>query len=237
MSSFNILQYKSLESTNETLKRLVVDGAEDRSVVVAVRQTHGKGRQGKRWLEGEGNLYCSILLRNPGKVSDMAVLPLIAAICCAEAIGNNAKVKWPNDIMVNGKKAGGILLESSLTGNDIDWVVIGIGINIKNAPEDGAVDYPATSLRENGITLSRDTCLRNILENLESYYPDLIEKGELKENWLNYDVLYNKPIKVETVEETLSGTHKGITQEGALLVELEDGSVKEFHQATTIRAA
>lgn len=132
---FNLLPFESIDSTNEEAKRQAASGAPDGTIIWAKQQLSGKGRRLRSWVSEEGNLYCSFLVRpdvSPAKAMQMS---FIAAVAVAETVaavlpkGTLVTCKWPNDVLVGGKKTAGILLESGgVSGQTLDWLVIGAGL-------------------------------------------------------------------------------------------------------------
>ncbi|MEI7670065.1 MAG: biotin--[acetyl-CoA-carboxylase] ligase, partial [Pseudomonadota bacterium] len=144
INDYHLLAFDSLDSTNEEAKRLAANGGMHGAVIWSKLQTDGKGRMGRKWVSEEGNLFCSILLSPDTDIQSFSQLSFVASVAAIETIrsilpdeAENINCKWPNDILMNGKKIGGILLESFETidsskseNNKTRWVVVGIGINI-----------------------------------------------------------------------------------------------------------
>ncbi|MBE9554569.1 MAG: biotin--[acetyl-CoA-carboxylase] ligase, partial [Proteobacteria bacterium] len=165
-AGYRLAAFESLDSTNEQARRLAMDGALDGTVIWAKCQTAGRGRQGRRWQSPEGNLYCSIIVRPSVQAADAAQLSFVTALALGQAVSGllpdcvEMRYKWPNDLLLDGRKAAGILLESSGGADGVlDWLVVGAGLNVEDYPDvtDG---YPATSLREAGV---KPVALQDIL--------------------------------------------------------------------------
>lgn len=178
----NAYFYQHLVSTNDTLRTLAKEGASEGTLVIAEQQQQGRGRWGRAWQSEAGeNLTFSLLLRphfEPRKVTVLA--PMVGVACLkvlrAEPYGLPVNLKWPNDLLVNGKKLGGILIELSLELERIHYAVLGLGINV-NA-NFAQVDFPATSLKIlSGQTLPRVPLLQKLLLALEEEYQELINSG------------------------------------------------------------
>ena len=153
---YRLLRYDTIGSTNDAAKALARAGAAEGTLVWAGEQTAGRGRRGRGWVSPPGNLYLSLIMRPAVAPARAAQLGFVAALALAEGVGAlcgpalEIRCKWPNDILVAGRKLAGILLESEITDGDaIDFVVIGTGTNLASQPS--GVEYPATSLAEQGF--------------------------------------------------------------------------------------
>ncbi len=153
---FRLHRFDTVGSTNDEAKALARAGAAPGTLVWATEQTAGRGRRGRAWLSPPGNLYLSLVLRPDGAPSRAAQLGFVAALGLGDALAPllgpalPLSYKWPNDLLVNGKKLAGILLESETSAaGGVDFVVIGIGVNIRSMPDD--VEFPATSLAAEGV--------------------------------------------------------------------------------------
>ncbi|MDH3738828.1 MAG: biotin--[acetyl-CoA-carboxylase] ligase, partial [Alphaproteobacteria bacterium] len=167
-AGWHLISLDSVGSTNEEAKSLAQSGADAGTVVWAREQVAGRGRHGRTWSSPRGNLYLSILQRPDCRPADAPQLGFVTGVALADALTALTEVpvslKWPNDLMIGGKKASGILLESS-AGADarLEWLVIGVGVNVKVHP----ADVPdVTSLREAGATVSVEQLLSTFLEEL-----------------------------------------------------------------------
>lgn len=231
---FNIVRVVETESTNTEAKILGYSGATTGTVVVAERQTAGRGRQGRNWLSGEGNLLFSILLKPDCSPSEAAELGFVIAVSMRRAILElepqigKISFKWPNDILLNGKKVCGILLESDLKANRVENMVAGIGVNVGSYPE-GGVDYEATSLNnESGKNMDLKKFLQQFLDFFAADY-----EAWKKDGFGTYHKLWNtnaeglgKTISVKTEGGEISGVFRGILDSGSLVLELEKGDLK-----------
>ncbi len=228
--SRKLMFYDRVESTNDLAKAMALEGAENGTVIIAEEQTSGRGRMGRKWLSPpSSNLLFSLLLRPDLYTEKVFTLTMLLALSTVEAVetqtGVNAMIKWPNDIYVQDRKLAGILTEFSVTGNRLNHVVLGIGINVNWNPEE-AIDshmlYPATSLmREAGHTVSREFLLINILSAYETHYMDVSRNGpaRVQELWNKRSMLTGRNVSVEiSNNEVINGTAIGIDEKGALLV-------------------
>lgn len=220
-------------STNEEAFKLAEEGAKEGTVVVAESQRLGKGRLGRQWESPAGvNLYCSVILRPPVLPVKAAQMTFLSSVAVARAISATTIlrpfIKWPNDLMINGKKVAGLLNEMSAETEKVNFIVLGIGVNI-NMRRDQFPDtlrHPATSIfLESGEPISRTDFTRALLEALDVLYNTYLERGyaPIREEWLAFCNSLGREVIVSFQDNHLRGTARGIDEEGALLVELDDG--------------
>lgn len=222
-----ILCFDVVETTNVEANRLAREGSPEGTLVVADAQTKGRGRLGRSWISPPGTgLYCSIVLRPTCAPDRLPALTLAAGVAAASAIqqaGLAPQLKWPNDILISGKKAGGILTETVFDRKQIDFAILGIGINVNTAAEAFPADFKkqATSLRLNlGRPVSRIALLQNLLINFEHYY-GLFSEGDsisVIHRWSELDSTLGKEIEVALPESRLLGVAEAVEPDGALLV-------------------
>ena len=210
MTTFTIHNFASLKSTNDTAKYYTADF----SVIVAGEQTKGKGRRGKTWISPEGGLYFSVVITNPD-LSNLGIYSLAAAVSLCEVLPSaKAKIKWPNDILISGKKVSGILLE---TAGDPSRLIIGIGINIDTFPENSdLLSYPATSLKNENIIIAKDELLTSLLNQLA--YNLTLPSRQIISLWQKNAIGLGKDIKVTLAKGTLFGVFKGLDARGNLIL-------------------
>lgn len=234
------------DSTNDVLLRLASAERHGR-VVLAERQTAGKGRRGRQWQSPGGNIYMSMGWRFDEPATSLGTLGLVTAVSVCRAIAraglDGHGIKWPNDIQVSGKKLGGILVELSSRGGPGCDAVIGIGINV-GADDPGAsqIDQPWTTLSQ---SLGRKAVDRNqivgmILEELLGCLHDGAGafEGFLAVEWPIWDLLGQREVRIECGESILDGTAQGISPGGALRVLLGGGRTAEFHSGeVSVRSA
>ena len=231
--------YEEIESTNAEARRLAADGAPEGTVIVAESQLKGRGRLGRTWTSppGKGLLF-SVILRPGIAMTDAHLLTLTAGDAVAEAIEAQAKIpvhlKWPNDLIVDNKKAGGILLEVSGEQDRVDWVVAGVGINVnvEFAELPVALRKTAISLKmATDKTVDRSVLLARILLTFEKAYFDCLSNGFERSlrGFRERDYLLHRSVSVQTREGPVVGEAAGIDDRGALLVELPDRHVRRFH--------
>ena len=234
-----ILIFNEVSSTNDLAMEMGSKDGEDGLVIIAESQLHGKGRLGRTWISPKGvNLYASILLRPDFSPLQASALTMMASVAAAKAIsettGLHAEIKWPNDILIDQKKVSGILTEMNAEEEKINYVVIGIGININMKKEDFPENLrmPATSLMESlGKKVERTKVLCFLLESLDSTYEDLRNRGimPLIKKWRSLCGTINKRIKVTLPGEIISGVAEDITQEGGLVVRIGEKSTKTIY--------
>ncbi len=227
----------SVDSTNTYA--LSLSEAMHGTVVAAGEQTGGRGRQGRAWVSPAGrNIYLSVILRPPLRPEEATLLTLLAGVACCEAVrlitGLPVGIKWPNDLMLRGRKIGGILTELKTGNGVIQVAVIGIGINV-NA---GTEDFPpelcdiATSVRiETGKEHDRDRLIASILNAIDAWYGILLREGRqpVLDIWRNLSVTLGQMVRVMTDNETLLGTAEDIDDMGRLALRLGSGRMRTVH--------
>jgi BirA family biotin operon repressor/biotin-[acetyl-CoA-carboxylase] ligase len=228
---FRLLSFAELDSTNEEAKRQAVRGAPADLIVWARAQTAGRGRRGRSFISPRGNLYMSLLLR-PGRPAALAAqLSFAGALAVGEAVrellpdGASLAYKWPNDVLVDGRKLSGILLESqAAAGGRLDWLVVGIGVNLVSFPEN--VEYPATSLAaSSGRSVSVEDMLEMVAERFHAWYERWRDAGfsPLRAAWLAGAGDLGSEIRVRLQGSERCGRFAGLDEEGALLLENATG--------------
>ncbi len=222
-----IFSFETIDSTNNCARALAACWAEEGTLVLAEKQTAGKGRLGRTWLANPyENLTFSLILRPALPPEALNLLPLYAAVAVAEAIehesGLPVECKWPNDLLIGGKKTAGILLEGSLKEEGLDYVVLGIGVNVNQMTFPDDISPRATSLKvQAGRDIDRVRLLREILRTLEIHYTAIMKKGfhNLLPLWLSRTTMINREISVTQDGSVISGIVKGLSPEGALILD------------------
>jgi BirA family biotin operon repressor/biotin-[acetyl-CoA-carboxylase] ligase len=225
--------FPSVESTNLVAFNLAAAGATEGTVIVADHQTCGRGRLQRAWLSPPAvNLYISLILRPPLAPASAPFLTIMAGVAAAnlltEYCPHQVQLKWPNDVLINNKKVCGILTEMKTTGKKVDYVIIGIGINLNMQKKDfpSPLASIATSLQiETGTSVDRVEFTVKLLEILGVLYNLLNREGmqPLRELWLSYSQLVGKSVEVTFAEEVYRGMVVGMDNRGALLVKGEKG--------------
>lgn len=233
----NIVYYNATDSTNLRIRQLGDEGAPHGTLAVADQQTAGRGRRGRAWDSPPGSsIYMSILLR-PDILPDRApVLTLVMALSVAEGIqkcvdlkeGARVQIKWPNDIIINGKKLVGILTEMSAQIDYIDYVTVGVGINVNMTEFPEEIEKTATSLRiECGHIVKRAPLIAAVMERLEENYGSFLKTQDLTgllERYMSFLVNKDRDVLILGAKEQYRAHALGINQMGELIVRREDGT-------------
>ncbi len=225
--------YESVSSTNDLALRLTEIPVPEGTVIVAETQSAGRGRLGRSWTSPQGGVWLSVIL-SPGLPPDrVPVVGLAAAVAAAQAIrettGLHARLKWPNDVLVHGKKVVGVLAEATSGG---EWVVVGIGINA-NIAQDALPEvsgYPATSLQVLvGHPIDRMALLRALLREFDQGYAVLKSAGSRAtlRRWREMADILDRAVRVEMPDGTVHGIAHDIDETGALLVRCDDGAIRK----------
>lgn len=231
---FRVETVAEIDSTNEELKRRVLTGAEAGLVLRSDLQTAGRGRRGRNWVSEPGNLYVSILLRPMKSPAEAATLGFVAAIALGRLLRAILPVpvlhKWPNDVLVDGRKISGILLESGgVTGGKVDWLVLGIGVNLRHHPAEGL--YPTTDLQAaGGPHLTPDQALDLLLGEFRPLYERWVADGfaGLRAEWLSHCTGLGETVLARLDREEVSGRFDDIDADGTLIMALADGSARRI---------
>ncbi len=239
----NFLFFKEIDSTNEEAKRQAQNFAEEGLLIIAESQTKGKGRLGNSWLCSENlNLSFSIVLKPNFLPSDITSLTLIVGLATCTAfrtLGIPAFLKWPNDIIINGKKAVGILVEISCEVERINYAVVGIGINVNEKAFFGELEQKATSLFiETGAEFRRIDVLNKVLCEFEKFYIDFTaDKGFVyfKDEYEKICLNIGKKVKAVSKQKIIFGTAVGISDKGELIIKNDDGKVSVVSGEVSVR--
>lgn len=231
--------FDETDSTNSQACRLGDEGGEDGLVVIADRQSSGKGRMGRQWESPGGvNLYASILLRPAILPFEAPKLTFLSAVAVCRTITNctglRPTVKWPNDILLNGAKVAGLLNEMSSETDQVHYVVLGIGVNLNMRDDQFPADlrYPATSLAiAAGQPVSRLDFTRSLLQEIDTLYQTYLEQGSvpIMSAWTDLCDLTGKPVQVDCNEVQIEGTMTGLAEDGALLVQTKTGKIESIY--------
>lgn len=234
-----VIFHREIDSTNSVAMLLASDGAPHGAVVTSDSQTGGRGRRGRDWFSPPGcNLYMSVILRpsvSPAEASQIPVISVISVVRVLEKLhtGLPFQIKWPNDILCHGKKVCGILCEMKSDMDQINHVVVGIGINVNVTSMDSCISDIATSLKlETGQEYSRTKLSASLLEELEEIYLEWLQDRNLKrfvEEWERYSLLIGRNVKIETPSETIAGVATGLSDNGSLMVKLPSGTIRKVY--------
>jgi BirA family biotin operon repressor/biotin-[acetyl-CoA-carboxylase] ligase len=234
---FTILRFEELESTNTEALNQAKRGADEGLCIVARRQTAGRGRHGRAWISGEdAGLYFSIVLRPKIETRFLSLITLMTAVAVYETLKTfdlNPDIKWANDVHINGKKISGILAETCDTQKGLA-IVVGIGINLKSSNFPPEIAGIATSIEsETNQTANIEKLLENLIAYLDEHYRALKGDGgaeKIRRAWAERSSYYTgKNVKVTMGSEVITGTTRGIEENGALRVELETGEIRVIH--------
>lgn len=234
-SPYRLVELDAVDSTNAEAKRLAEAGAPDGTVVWAKHQTAGRGRRGRTWTSNPGNLYFSILMRPPYPAKDVMQLSFVAANAIADAMqvaaprGAFVHVKWPNDVLVEGRKIAGILIEAEADEAKpgyLKWLALGVGVNVAGHPSDNDTEFPATSLAAEGVTGAGlsveallDTLVKRFLAGLVTWRN--LGFGPIRRHWLVRARGLGGPVTVRLANETLQGIFAALDEDGALVLHLD----------------
>lgn len=235
--NFNILRYDSIDSTNLEALRQARKGADEGSCIVARQQTAGRGRQGRMWTSPiDEGLYLSVVLRPKIEASALPLISLAAAVGVHDTLaelGLRPDIKWPNDILVNGKKISGILAETSESGRGLA-VVVGIGINLTSASFPPDIKDVATSIEnELGKSVPASELESTLLRHLAGLYEELAATNGSATILIKWSARSSyatgKNVRVSLPSESITGMTDGIEPDGAVRIRTDDGSVRIVH--------
>ncbi len=232
MKTNNFIYLDKIDSTNSYAMRKIVD-LPDKQVIVADMQTTGRGRLERKWLSSiKDNVYMSIVLKpSPFINNDLPlhnITQYMSVIICRvlKEHGIFAEIKWPNDVLVEGKKIAGILSETSIQGQTLKGIVIGVGININSSEEDlELIDQPATSLNILlNSTIDKNSFINKVVEEFFKNYDEFLVKGfvSIKKEYVERSSFIGKNIQINAPRSTDTGVAKDINDDGSLLMETEE---------------
>ncbi len=224
MISWSIERFDELTSTQDLARERAASGAPAGTVIVAAAQTAGRGRSGNSWLTLSGNLFTSFILRPdiaPAEIGQYSFLVAVALRRVIKRHCKNVENKWPNDILVGGKKIAGILLEK-----EDDALIVGIGVNVVSAPEDKMSIHAAGGNAETAESIL-EAFLPEMNEVISAYDAQGFEP--LRQEWLAAAANLNGPITVRLPSASLNGVFEGLEASGALRLRLASGEIKVIH--------
>ncbi len=221
--------YKAVTgSTMRDARKAAEEAAPHMSIFAAGRQTAGSGRLDRQWISPEGGLYFTVLLRPGIELASAWVYPLAAACALTETIRElfsiEARVKWPNDVLIEDKKAAGILTETKSQGNRVLWISIGLGLNVNNpAPLPDSIsisDYLNRAVERKAVLiLFREKLIRSF---------DSVDRQEIIRQWKRYSATIGSPVEIDTGSEIIRGTAVDIGETGALRMQTDEGMREIF---------
>lgn len=227
-----VIYYPRLRSTMEVAKREARLRAAEGTVVIVGEQTAGRGRIGRFWRSPKGSIALSIILY-PSLVylPSLVMLASLAVVHTIEAVtGLKAQVKWPNDVLVNGRKVCGILIESDVLGDTVVYAIIGIGVNVNLRTSDfPEISQFATSLSDElGRGVSLLSLIRRLLVEVEGLYLTLLAGGSIYEEWRDNLVTLGRKVKVESGKIRCEGIAESVARDGSLLLRQANGSLTKI---------
>lgn len=241
LNDYHLLSFDTLDSTNEEAKRIAKSGSGHGAVIWAKKQTAGKGRMGRSWASQEGNLFVSVLLKPEKPVHEFSQLSFVAAVAVHQTLKDvlpkeyKLACKWPNDLLVDDRKVGGILLESFKSGEENShWVVVGVGVNVDNFPEEA--EFPATCLTDNGVELvSAKIVLSRFIHHFIECYDEWNANGfePIRRHWLKVAWGMGQKLVARLPDKEIEGVAYGIDPHGNLILELGGGR-RQFIQAADV---
>jgi BirA family biotin operon repressor/biotin-[acetyl-CoA-carboxylase] ligase len=225
---------QEVTSTNTLAMGLAADGVPEGTVVIAETQTSGKGRLGRKWISPKGNLYLSVILRPNIPMHKAPLITLTGAVAVASAIrttcGLEAGIKWPNDILISGKKVCGLLTEMSAEQDRIRHIVLGIGVDVNMEMGELPLDVRSSSTTlaaEVGAKINRTALLQQILRDLERWYQKFLgNEGDVLNEWKKLNMTVGNRITVSGAGEALDGLAQGVDSDGRLIVRLDNGTIR-----------
>ena len=229
---------REINSTNDLAKELARLGAEEGTIVLAQTQKAGRGRFGREWVSPRGGLWFSAILRPNKKAMETSGLVFVAGLSVAEVLhekyGLRSETKWPNDVLVNGKKLCGVLAEINTEGGRINYAILGVGVNV-NFRVSNALPEPlrsrATSVEsELGRRIRLQSLIKTLLEKMESVYDDWLKAGSvhLLRRWKEHAAFLGCKVVVTDESRSLEGLALDVDVDGALVLKLDDGTTRRI---------
>ena len=224
-----VIYLTSTHSTQDIARREAEDGVPEGTVVIAEEQTAGRGRFGRRWVSPAGlNLYLTIVLRpDLARLRALSIAAPLAVCRAVDAVSDvRPLIKWPNDVIVNGKKLAGVLIESETSGENVRHALVGIGINVNYRVDDPEISGIATSLiQQENSPVSREKLLAVLMNEMESLYNTSISGGEVHDRWKARLDTLGREVTVRFQGESYEGVAEDVDAYGNLLLRLADGRV------------
>jgi len=218
-------------------KELAMKGAREGTVIVAEVQTRGRGRLSREWISPKGGLWFSIIMRPRVSPRDAPKLTLMISVAVAKTLNKlfdlGAEIKWPNDVLVKGKKVCGILTETSTEGDSLNFAVVGVGLNANFSLHDFPADLrdSSTTIREElKREIEREALLRSLLEETEHYY-NMFTQGEfhaILAEWKRLSKFLGSYVEVKSFDEKFEGWATDIDRSGALIIKLRDKTTRKI---------
>ena len=228
-----VVRLAQTTSTNDVARDLAQRGAADGTLIVASEQSAGRGRRGRIWLAPPGTcLLCSFILRpdlTPAQAPRLTMLAAVSIVRALRAFAVTPVIKWPNDVLINGRKVAGVLTETSLAGDTLDWAIVGMGVNVNIVGAELALLSPqATSLlAETGQAIDLDHLLRLLLAEMDVRYLAMRRDGgqAVFAEWATLLETVGRTVRVDTGDREIAGQAESVGADGALRVRQENGEV------------
>ena len=224
-----VIFHRELASTQEVARKLALEGAGEGTVVLAEKQTAGRGRVGRSWSSPPGGVYLSLILRPKLAPPEALRLSLLAGVAVARAIqkvsGLEPRLKWPNDVLIESKKVAGILCELGAETDQVNYVILGTGVNVNNDPPEELSEVATSLKQELGREIPRTDFIRVLLPELESLYRRLVQEGfePIRQAWRGLSSTLGSRVMVSSLGEVLQGEALDIDEDGALILRTFDG--------------
>lgn len=226
-----VYYFDSIDSTQNQAMKMALDQALNGTVIIAEKQTSGKGRLGRKWISPKGGIWLSIILQPKFDISVITLFPIASALALSNAIertlGIKSELKWPNDITIKGKKVAGMLVDASLESNKIESLILGVGINfnvdikqIEKTLKDTPNFYGVASLGDQNKTIKPISLVQSFLTEMEQMY-DLLNAGETKKivrEWIRKSSTIGQNIELDTENGKIKGKAIRIDEDGALVI-------------------
>ena len=234
----NIFFAHETSSTNDWAKELVEHGATEGTITIAEIQTTGRGRFGRKWISPKGGLWLSIILKPKIKPRESIKLVFLASLAVAEVLHElytlDVQIKWPNDILINKRKVCGILIETSIVYDEINYIILGIGINAnfnvqRNLPK--VLWDSTTSLEDElGRKVDLEKLFKALIEKLDFLYKQFLNKefDPILKRWKNFAKFFNHVVRIKSETTDIQGIALGIDNNGALILRLKNGSIRHI---------
>lgn len=227
----DIVYYSETDSTNTKAKDLAIKGAHEGTLIISEKQTKGRGRKSRDWFSpSRGGIYASLILRPKISPNEAPKITLLTAVATAEALlfltGLDVSIKWPNDILVKGKKIAGILTEISTEMDAIDYIVVGLGLNVNTGNFPGDIKKKATSVFiETGKPFPRLTLIKEYLKLYEKYYGIFKRIGfePILTRWKEFAEIIGRRVIVEMIDKKCAGVVQDIDNDGFLILKNNNG--------------
>ncbi|MCE5295839.1 MAG: biotin--[acetyl-CoA-carboxylase] ligase [Euryarchaeota archaeon] len=234
-----VILKEEVPSTNDAAKLLALEGEDEGTVIAARRQTAGKGRLGRHWSSPEGGVYLSIILKPGITAGEMLRLTVMSGIPVADAISEftlmDARLKWPNDVIVSGKKVAGLLMEASSKGSAINFLVLGIGINLNTDVKELEGENPGSLSEMAGHKFDHEAFLHLLLFKLDDFYKSYLKGMISTDDYLKRSSVIGRHVTGSVGDQRISGTAMYLDDMGALIIKGDDGLTYRLDSVYSLR--